>query len=182
MNKEQGRIQDFFRRGCTRLLLYFNTNKPHSFFLQKTRCIRKPQVISGGGGAPLHPPPRSAPEEDCSFSRKGQCSTKRSLRASKYMIKLLAVSRIVKWFEPSIWIVTLFKTVILSSAEDSLCCRGTGEKEKESARGTMGRGKKEERPLPYNYSFPYNVVYLKCMTTLGTRRFFSTGSFVSSAA
>ena len=27
----QGRIQDFFRRGCTRLLLYFNTNKPHSF-------------------------------------------------------------------------------------------------------------------------------------------------------
>ena len=29
----QGRIQDFFRRGCTRLLLYFNTNKPRSFFL-----------------------------------------------------------------------------------------------------------------------------------------------------
>ena len=28
----QRRIQDFFRRGCTRLLLYFNTNKPHSFF------------------------------------------------------------------------------------------------------------------------------------------------------
>ena len=27
----QRRIQDFFRRGCTRLLLYFNTNKPHSF-------------------------------------------------------------------------------------------------------------------------------------------------------
>ena len=54
----------FFRRGCTRLLLYFNTNKPHSFFffLQNTSCIRKPQVISGGGGAhPLHPPPRTAP-------------------------------------------------------------------------------------------------------------------------
>ena len=32
------------------------------FFLQDTSCIRKPQVISrGGGGAhPLHPPPRSA--------------------------------------------------------------------------------------------------------------------------
>ena len=45
-----------------------------------------------------------------------------------------------------------------------MCCRGTGEKEKESARGTMGRGKKEERPLPYSYSFPYNVVYLKCVT------------------
>ena len=27
-----GRIQDFFRRRCPRLLLYFNTNKPHSFF------------------------------------------------------------------------------------------------------------------------------------------------------
>ena len=61
--------------------------------------------------------------------------------------------------------------MILSSTEDSLCCRGTGEKEKESARGTMGRGKKEEKPLPHNYSFPYNVVYLKCMTTLGTRGF-----------
>ena len=68
---KQGRIQDFFRRGCTRLLLYFNTNKPHiCFFLQNTSCIRKPQVILGGGGAhPLHPPPRSAPakyEEKCS--------------------------------------------------------------------------------------------------------------------
>ena len=28
----QGQIQEFFRRGCTRLLLYFNTNKPDSFF------------------------------------------------------------------------------------------------------------------------------------------------------
>ena len=57
----QGRIQHFFRRGCTRLLL--NTYKPHSFFLQNTSCIRKPQVISGGGGVahPLRPPPRSAP-------------------------------------------------------------------------------------------------------------------------
>ena len=61
----RGGSRIFFRRGCTRLLLYFNTNKPHSFFLwQNTSCIRKPQVISGwGGGAhPLHPPPRSAPE------------------------------------------------------------------------------------------------------------------------
>ena len=53
----------WFLGGCTRLLLYFNTNKRHSFFfLQNTSCIRKPQVTSGGGGAhPLHPPPRSAP-------------------------------------------------------------------------------------------------------------------------
>ena len=53
----QGRIQDFFRGGgCTRLLLYFNTNKPNAI------CIRTPQVISGGGGVrtpctlPLDPP------------------------------------------------------------------------------------------------------------------------------
>ena len=55
-NQETGtQVRDgsriFVRRGCTRLLLYFNTNKPHSFFffLQSTSCIRKPQVISGGG-------------------------------------------------------------------------------------------------------------------------------------
>ena len=51
----------FCRRGCTPLLPYFNTNKPQ-FFLQNTSCIRKPQVISGGGGLrtpctlPLDPP------------------------------------------------------------------------------------------------------------------------------
>ena len=47
--RHRGRSRIFFRRGCTRLLLYFNTNKPHSFFWQNTSCIRKPQVISGGG-------------------------------------------------------------------------------------------------------------------------------------
>ena len=31
-----------------------------------------------------------------------------------------------------------------------LCCGEAGEKEKDSARGAMGRGKREERPLPYN--------------------------------
>ena len=40
-----------FRRGCTRLLHHFNTNKQQSFFfLHNTSCIRKPLVISGGGG------------------------------------------------------------------------------------------------------------------------------------
>ena len=48
----RGESRIFFRRGCTRLLLYLNTNKPNSFFLQNTR---------GGGGHPLHPPPRSTP-------------------------------------------------------------------------------------------------------------------------
>ena len=28
----RGGSRIFFRRGCTRLLFYFNTNKPHSFF------------------------------------------------------------------------------------------------------------------------------------------------------
>ena len=47
----RGGSRIFFRRGCTRLSLYFSTNKPHSFFfLQNTSCIRKLQVIPGGGG------------------------------------------------------------------------------------------------------------------------------------
>ena len=39
-------------------------NHIYIFFWQNTSCIRKPQVISGGGGGahPLHPSPRSAPE------------------------------------------------------------------------------------------------------------------------
>ena len=37
----QGRIQDFFRgEGCTRLLLYFNTNKTHSFFFAEYNRIQ----------------------------------------------------------------------------------------------------------------------------------------------
>ena len=51
-----------FRKGCTRLLLYLTPINHIVFFLRNTSCIRKPQVISGEGGAhPLHPPPRSAP-------------------------------------------------------------------------------------------------------------------------
>ena len=59
----RGGSRIFFGRGCSRLLLYFNTNKPHRFFfLQNTSCIRKRQVISRGGGVrtpcthPLDPP------------------------------------------------------------------------------------------------------------------------------
>ena len=72
-NVSRGGSRILFRRGCTRLLLYFNTNKTHSFFLQNNSCIRKPQVISGGGGEhPLHPPPGSAPvmgEDDLQISK-----------------------------------------------------------------------------------------------------------------
>ena len=69
----RGGSRIFFRRGCTRLLLYFKTNKPHSFFvfLQNTSCIRKPQVISGMGAHPLHPPPRSAPVPDPDLEIRG---------------------------------------------------------------------------------------------------------------
>ena len=36
---DRGGSRIFFRRVCTRLLLYFNTHKPHSFlFLQNTSC------------------------------------------------------------------------------------------------------------------------------------------------
>ena len=50
-------------------LVSFSTSTPINhivfFFLQNTSCIRKSQVISGRGGAhPLHPPPRSAPDND----------------------------------------------------------------------------------------------------------------------
>ena len=58
----QGQIQDFFRRGCTRLLLYFNTNKPQFFFCRIPVVLENCRSSQGGGGAyPLHPPPRSAP-------------------------------------------------------------------------------------------------------------------------
>ena len=54
----------FFRRGCTCLLLYFNTNKPHSFFFVFCRIpvvLENRGSFHGGGAHPLHPPPRSAP-------------------------------------------------------------------------------------------------------------------------
>ena len=46
-----------------------------------------------------------------------------------------------------------FNLMSLSSLEASLCCGEPGEKEKDSARGTMGKGKREERPLPYDVRF-----------------------------
>ena len=61
----RGGSRIFFRRGCTRLLLCFNTNKPHSFFffcripvaLENCRSSQRGRE----GVHPLHPPPRSAP-------------------------------------------------------------------------------------------------------------------------
>ena len=57
------RIQ-FFKRGCTTKEWHnwLVTGRNQIFFLQNNSCIRKPQVISGEGGAHLlHPLPRSAP-------------------------------------------------------------------------------------------------------------------------
>ena len=55
----------FFRRGCTRFLLYFNTNKPHSFFFfGRIPVVFENRRSSQGGGVrtpctlPLDPPLR----------------------------------------------------------------------------------------------------------------------------
>ena len=59
----RGGSRIFFRRGCTRVLLYFNTNKPHSFFFGRIPVVSENRRSCRGGDAhPLHPPPRSAPE------------------------------------------------------------------------------------------------------------------------
>ena len=52
----------FSRRGCTRLLLYFNTNKPHSFFFCRIPVVLGNRRSSqgggegGGGGGRVHGP------------------------------------------------------------------------------------------------------------------------------
>ena len=40
----------FFRRGCTPLLLYFNTNKPHFFFCRIPVVLENRRSSRGGGG------------------------------------------------------------------------------------------------------------------------------------
>ena len=56
----RGGSRIFFRRGCTRLLLYFNTNKPHSFCRIPVVLENRRSSQGGGVAHPLHPPPRSA--------------------------------------------------------------------------------------------------------------------------
>ena len=62
-NFHRGGSRIFFRRGCTRLLLYFNTNKPHSFFFfRRIPVVLENRRSSQGGGVrtpcilPLDPP------------------------------------------------------------------------------------------------------------------------------
>ena len=62
--KNTGADPEFFLGGGA--LVSCSTSTPINhivFFLENTSCIRKPQVISGGGGrcAPPAPSPRSAP-------------------------------------------------------------------------------------------------------------------------
>ena len=59
----RGGSRIFFKRGCTRLLLYFNTNKPHSFFFfRRIPVVLENRRSSQRGGVrtpctlPLDPP------------------------------------------------------------------------------------------------------------------------------
>ena len=59
----RGGSRIFLRRGCTRLLPYFNTNKPHSFFFCRIPVVLENRRSSQGGGEvrtpctlPLDPP------------------------------------------------------------------------------------------------------------------------------
>ena len=67
----RGGSRIFFRRGCTRLWLYFNTNKPHSFFFAEYQLYQKTagHLGRGEGAHPLHPPPRSASVRTDDFVR-----------------------------------------------------------------------------------------------------------------
>ena len=47
----------------------------------------------------------------------------------------------------------------LSSAEASLCREEGGEKEKERARGTTGKGEGEERPFPSSHRPPRIAIF-----------------------
>ena len=58
----RGGSRIFFRRGCTRLFLYFNTNKPHSFFFAQYQLYWKTAGhLRGGGCAPPAPSPKIRP-------------------------------------------------------------------------------------------------------------------------
>ena len=87
----RGGSRIFFRRGCTRLLLYFNTNKPLIFFFCRIPVVlenrRSPQ---GGGCAPLAPSPQIRPCPKGYFSR---ASTYREKVASPRFVASLPLHR-----------------------------------------------------------------------------------------
>ena len=60
----RGGSRTFFRRGCTRLFVYFNTNKPHSFLFSFCRIpvvLENRRSSQGGGCAPPAPSPQIRP-------------------------------------------------------------------------------------------------------------------------
>ena len=58
--KSRGGSRIFFRRECTRLLLYFNTNKPHSS-CRIPVALKTAGNLGGGGCAPPAPSPKIRP-------------------------------------------------------------------------------------------------------------------------
>ena len=61
--ESRGGSRIFFRRGCTRLLFYLNTNKPHIFlsFFAEYQLYQKTAGHLGGGCAPPAPSPQIGP-------------------------------------------------------------------------------------------------------------------------
>ena len=62
--RAKGGSRIFFRRGCSRLLLHFNTNKPHRFFFFfcSIPVVLENRRSSGGGGVRTPCTPISTPE------------------------------------------------------------------------------------------------------------------------
>ena len=52
----RGGSRIFFRRGCTRLFLYFNTNKPHSIFCRIPVVLENCRSSRAGGGGGVRTP------------------------------------------------------------------------------------------------------------------------------
>ena len=88
----RGGSRIFFRRGCTPLLLYFNTNKPHSFFFCRIPVVlenRRSSQGGGGGAYPLHPP--LDPPLSC-YTQKQQAGPKFQRGCSSNKTALLSVA------------------------------------------------------------------------------------------
>ena len=69
MSLVRGGSRIFFRRGCTRLLLYFNTNKPHSFFVCRISVVLENRRSSRGGGGGLLPEHAPVSFCTCNYTR-----------------------------------------------------------------------------------------------------------------
>ena len=87
---------EFFLGGGAFVSCSTSTPIYHSFFLQNTSCIKKPQVISAGGGcAPPAPSPRSAPDYDLNWSFRDRREEDRRSVAQQCWIRLHSSSNVV---------------------------------------------------------------------------------------